>query len=588
MAIPAPAISRQSVPAWALPAAVALALALAYQLVSGARTTNLVYFLYGLVCATAVLVAARRHRGRVRLALASIGLGIAAAVGGDGVWAYDEVVRRVETPFPSLADALYLASYPLQLVGLAVLLRRRVRGRGDGTLLDAAIISCGATSLSWTFLIRSTALDGQLTLLQRAVTIAYPAMDLLLLVVAVKLLLTRRTWRTAETWFGLALLSGLGADVVYGLLNAVGRYEPGSWVDTVFLISYACWAVGAVEVPTGTAADAEPVAEGAALRYAASVGGLIGAGPELAPPPPLGWVRVAFLGASALLAPACMLLWIQQRTASDIGVVAGVSALAFALVMARLIGALRQLAAANELIEQSRQDRQRLLRQAVEAAEIERIRVAGELHDGPVQALAAMGFDLQVGLLSLAEGDAEDVGAIIRRTAAEISHQVADIRQLMAALRPPILDDGGIVVAIEDHVRAVAERSGLAVRFEDGTEGLAPCGPPLAGEVETALYRVTQEALSNVVRHAGASTATVGLHRADGRVTLTVSDDGAGFDRPETGELLRGGHYGLAGIAERAQALQGSFELDSGPGRGTCLRFSVPCAPAGVRAQPVG
>lgn len=558
-------LSMTRFPRWAVLAVGACLLALGLQAVRGAAAINLLYFLYGLACAAVVLTVAVRRTGRSRLALACIGLGIAAAVAGDGVWAFDEVVRHRTTPVPSVADVLYLASYPLELLGLSVLLRSRLRRADLGTLLDAAIIACGAASLAWTFLIRGSALDSEATMLQRSVSIAYPVMDLLLLVVAVKLLLTLRTWRTAESWFVLALLSGMMADIVYALLTTAGTYQPGSWVDSVFLISYACWAVGAVAVPTGPP-------QGPA---------------DTAPAQGLGRLRVAFLGGSALLAPACMLLWLQQRTGPDILMVAGISALTFALVMARLVAALRQLAEANELIEQSQRDRRDLLRQIVDAAENERIRVAGELHDGPVQALAAMGFDLQVGLLSLAEGDAEDVDAIIRRTAAEISHQVADIRQLMAALRPPILDEGGIVVAIEDHVRAVAERSGLDLRFVDATDGLAMCGSGPAAEAETALYRVTQEALSNLVRHAGANQAIVSLASSEGSVTLTVRDDGCGFEPRPAGELLRRGHYGLAGIAERAAALRGSLEVCSAPGSGTTIRFTVPCRPALVDAQPV-
>lgn len=531
-----------------LPALLVVGGSLAFQAVPGDAAINLVYFIYGLVCALAVFWVAQRSPVRVRTALLCIATGIAAAVAGDGVWAFDEIVRDRLTSFPSVADGLYLAGYPLQMLGLWVLLRGRSTRSNSGTLHDAAVVTCGAASLSWTFIMRSSALDGTLTFFERAVSLSYPIADVLLLAVAVRLVLSPGTRRAADLWFTAALLTSLLADVVYSFQTASDTYRSGAWVDSVWLLSYGCWVLGALR----TSDAAPPVPSDGHTEVT------------------LGPLRIAFLAVSALLAPACLVFWVDQRSAPDLLVVAALSAVAFGLVMSRLVVALRELAVANSLIAQAQLDRQRLLRQVVEAAEHERIRVAAELHDGPVQALSALGFDLELGLLSLADGDHADVDAIIRRTASTISNEVADIRQLMAALRPPILDEGGIAFAIEEHARNVAQRSGLQITCTT---------PPVTSvepDVETALYRVTQEALSNIQRHAAARQVDIELSIADRMATLTVTDDGTGFVVPSTADLLRDGHYGLAGIAERAAMAGGSMQLHTEPGRGTRLTFSLP------------
>ena len=518
-----------------------------YQFVPTVGPASMAFFGYGVVCALTVILTVPFQPRRARAAFVLIGLGIIAMVAGDGVWSFYEVFRGQPAPFPSAADVLYLSGYPLQLVGLSILLRRGSPSRDGAALIDASIIACGAASLGWTFIIRSSALDDGLTFLERAVSISYPIADVLLLAVVSRMLLSAGR-RGAEAWFAAALLATLAADVIYSVQTVGSTYSSGSWVDSIWLVGYACWAIAALHPASVHPAEQR----------------------EASGPVTFGPLRVALLASAALLAPACMLFWFDERSAPDLLIIAATSAVAFGLVMVRLVLALRALQAAHATIKIAQHDRQRLLSQIVEAAEYERIRVATELHDGPVQALSALGFDLQLGLLSLHDGDNADVDAIIRRTAATIAHEVADIRQLMSGLRPPILDEGGVVVAIEEHLRTVAQRSGVDINFVSDVREEVPSA------IETTLYRVTQEAMSNVVRHAGAAHARVELRISNGWAKLIVADDGRGFSPRSTGELLRSGHYGLAGVSERAAIAGGSLQVQTAPNRGTTLVVALP------------
>jgi signal transduction histidine kinase len=148
---------------------------------------------------------------------------------------------------------------------------------------------------------------------------------------------------------------------------------------------------------------------------------------------------------------------------------------------------------------------------------------------------------------------------------------IADLRRLIHALRPIYLEDLGLVPALQVLTQEVGEGAGLEIAFES-------TGRPrrLEPEVELALYRIAQEALSNVVRHAGASTAEMSLAFRPETVTLTVGDNGIGFGVPESpAELAPQGHFGLLGIHERAELIGARLALDSQPGKGTRLEVVV-------------
>ena len=152
----------------------------------------------------------------------------------------------------------------------------------------------------------------------------------------------------------------------------------------------------------------------------------------------------------------------------------------------------------------------------------------------------------------------------------EIGQALEGIRRFARGLRPPALDELGLVPAIESHARSLEEISGLRVHVRAETEGA-----DLAPQAELATYRIVQEALSNVVRHARATRADVRMVRDGGRLVVTVEDDGRGFD-PENPTSSEGGGLGLFGMQERAGYFGGTVAIRSAPGSGTTVRAEIP------------
>jgi signal transduction histidine kinase len=202
------------------------------------------------------------------------------------------------------------------------------------------------------------------------------------------------------------------------------------------------------------------------------------------------------------------------------------------------------------------------VRRVVEAQELERTRLARELHDETGQALASI-------LLSLKpleqSADAEAVAAV----RALVVSTLQDVRRLAVELRPSALDDFGLVPAVERLADTFREQSGLSVDLA------AHLGDErLSREAETTLYRVIQEALTNVTKHADASRVSILLQRKDRAVLAVVEDDGAGFEPAET----RADALGLAGMRERVLLVGGRLLVESSPGGGTTLVAEVPVA----------
>jgi signal transduction histidine kinase len=200
------------------------------------------------------------------------------------------------------------------------------------------------------------------------------------------------------------------------------------------------------------------------------------------------------------------------------------------------------------------------VRRVVEAQELERARLARELHDETGQALTS----ILLGLKPLEQSaEAEAVGAVRELVVSTLQN----VRRLAVELRPSALDDFGLVPAVERLSETFREQSGLEVDLAAhlGEERLLP-------DAETTLYRVIQEALTNVVKHAGASRVSILLQRKQGAVVAVVEDDGSGFDPDATREDA----LGLAGMRERLALVGGKLQVESSPGRGTTIAAEVP------------
>jgi len=202
----------------------------------------------------------------------------------------------------------------------------------------------------------------------------------------------------------------------------------------------------------------------------------------------------------------------------------------------------------------------------MKAQEQERIRIAGELHDGVMQQMLSVTMLLGAAKRKIA-GNPE-VQASIDKIQDKLVQAGTEIRQLSHGLHPPQLQDAGLPGALRSYCEQFSAASGIAVNCdldEDARE--------LSRGASLALFRIVQEALGNAAKHASAKLVTVSLKRTNGTVALTITDDGVGFDRTQLGTS---GGLGLVMMRERAAQLNGTFEFDTAPGRGTTIRVEIP------------
>ena len=215
-------------------------------------------------------------------------------------------------------------------------------------------------------------------------------------------------------------------------------------------------------------------------------------------------------------------------------------------------------------VDLSRRVARDALRRVVEGQELERQRLARELHDETGQALTSI-------LLGLKAVEDADSPQATRAAAGQLRELVVatlqDVRRLAVELRPKALDDFGLVAALERLVETFGEATGIKTQLQ------ASLGEArLPAEVETTLYRVVQEALTNVAKHAGAHNVSILLRRREGAAMAVVEDDGAGFDPT----AVREGGSGLLGMRERVSLVDGRLEIEASAGSGTTIVVEVP------------
>jgi signal transduction histidine kinase len=229
---------------------------------------------------------------------------------------------------------------------------------------------------------------------------------------------------------------------------------------------------------------------------------------------------------------------------------------------------------AEEEVTKHRRDLQSLSAQLINAQEAERKRISQELHDEMGQALTAMSINLAAIEKELPSELAPTTRERLAETSALADQTLEQVRELSLDLRPSMLDDLGLVPTLRWYVNRYAQRLKLEVEFE-----AVDLEERLTAEMETVLYRVVQEALTNVARHAQANRVHIHLEHKEFKVHAFVEDDGQGFDLQEVAgrEALERG-AGLLGIRERVASLGGRFSLWSRPGQGTRLTIEIPIA----------
>ena len=241
-----------------------------------------------------------------------------------------------------------------------------------------------------------------------------------------------------------------------------------------------------------------------------------------------------------------------------------------ALLALLVVGALGALGAVRlRRSERRRAEGAEVARRLAASREAERVRLARELHDGAMQHLYRVGHDLDRVAALVPPAEAAEVAS----ARAALDQAAGDLRGVLSGIRLPHVGTFGAAAA----VRAVAERFRQSHPEVAVTLDLAADGRRWPVAVQHAATRIAQEALANVGRHADAATVRVSLADADGWATVEVADDGRGFDATvREVERVRGAHYGLAGLRERAEALGGRAEVTSRPGAGTRVRARLP------------
>jgi two-component system sensor histidine kinase UhpB len=216
----------------------------------------------------------------------------------------------------------------------------------------------------------------------------------------------------------------------------------------------------------------------------------------------------------------------------------------------------------HNLLERIEDERRRSGQLAMRAQEEERRRLARDLHDEVNQALTAILLRLE----ALAQETPPERAPEVIELKRLVNQAMDELLNLARQLRPSALDDHGLVAALETQMKRFSARTGIEARLDTGGDPDA-----LADVIQTAIYRVAQEALTNVTRHAGATVVELVVAQTNGEVELRVSDDGRGFD-----PAARGRGLGLVGMAERARLVGGELDVRSAPGGGTTITLRVP------------
>jgi signal transduction histidine kinase len=263
-----------------------------------------------------------------------------------------------------------------------------------------------------------------------------------------------------------------------------------------------------------------------------------------------------------------------------------INAVAYFFV-ASYVAVIRRLETARQEAETARQESQTLLAELQEAhrelqvyaaqveelaAVQERNRLARELHDSVTQTIFSMTLTAEAARILL-ERDPTQAGAQIDRLLELAQSALAEMRSLISHLRPKTVAEEGLIPALRRHIAERGDRDGLSValrleRYEEDRR--------LPPETEEALFRIVQEALNNVVKHAQTDRAEVALRLGDESVSLLVEDSGVGFDPTRVSSGTS--HLGLTGMHERVRALGGTLEIVSHPGAGTHINVKVPLA----------
>jgi signal transduction histidine kinase len=238
--------------------------------------------------------------------------------------------------------------------------------------------------------------------------------------------------------------------------------------------------------------------------------------------------------------------------------------------------ALHRAEASQRRLSEAYEDLRGLTQRLESAKEEERLAISRELHDDLGQSLTAAKLNLQ--LLRRQKGSATGL-VRLDDTVGMLDSMIGRVRTISLALRPPLLDEAGLVPALELYLDAIAERSGIDIHLD--AAGAVPDGDTPA--MRLTVFRIVQEAVNNALRHAEARTIDVRMRRDEDGLRVEIQDDGIGFDLQAVQDRARGGrHLGLLGMAERVHGLAGRFSIDTRPGAGCRIEAWIPYSTGAV------
>jgi two-component system sensor histidine kinase DegS len=253
------------------------------------------------------------------------------------------------------------------------------------------------------------------------------------------------------------------------------------------------------------------------------------------------------------MAPAMLVMPSIRNQPIDVGVTAGGSVMLFLLALARMGG---------------QTERKRAMQTVLRATEQERIRLAADLHDGPVQELTALRYGLTRARSRVQGGQAEQAEGLLAELEDELASGITGLRRLMAELRPPVLDEQGLEVALHNQVRAFEAITGVACAIHRPAHPPRPRPGDRPGPGHPGDAQQRRQARRRV-------RVTVSLEAENGWVQLRINGDGVGFDPAVAAKLLSEGHFGLAGMRERVEMVGGHLSVDSAPGKGTSVAVEM-------------
>jgi signal transduction histidine kinase len=563
---------------WRAYACLAVGVGLLYFLVPSVAAQDVLYAVVGGSAVVAIVVGVMTNRPRSRAPWYLLAAGQACFVMGDILWdVYADVLHS--SPFPSVADVLYLAGYPLLAAGLALLVRERDPQGDHASLIDALMVTAGLAIVIWVFWIDRYTGDATLSRPAIVMSIAYPIMDLLLIGFLARLTLTPGPRSISYRLLAASLFLTLGADVAFAGLEFAGAYNGRNLIDIGWLLSYV--AVGAAALHPTMTALTKPAARPLVLSRM--------------------W-RLALLAGASLVVPAVFAAQALGAEPVDSVALSIGSAAIFLLVLLRMAGLLRQVELdAEQLRRQGDIQARALASEHQVVAELQRLnRLKGDFvamvsHELRSPLTAIIGYAKTLRLPHVSEDP------MLRAESLQILERQGErlLRLVENLLTASQLENRAIPfsvapVKVEEVLREVTED--FAAR--NGRVNVALLDEELTIATDRQLLvRVLTNLLDNALKYsASGSSCELGARRANDQVELWVKDRGIGIDPQEIDRIFdrfyqvdsarglsnTGVGLGLSLVRDIMGELGGTIEVTSEPGHGSTFLLTLPVRFAGA------